>query len=73
MDVAIRAAKKAARPARVGVQTEPASTYGKSKHKRKNGLSKVGFSHDQGSRVSRREGMRAKRGVVPKIKGKGRK
>lgn len=73
-NAAIRSAKKAARPARIGVPNQPASTQGKSKHKRKSGLSKVGFSHDQGSRVSRREGIRAKRGVVAtKINGKRRK
>jgi ATP-dependent RNA helicase DDX27 len=73
MNAAIRSAKKAARPARIGVPNQSASTQGKSKHKRKSGLSKVGFSHDQGSRVSRREGIRAKRGLVAtKINGKRR-
>ncbi|KAH9982400.1 DEAD-domain-containing protein [Lactifluus volemus] len=71
---AIRSAKKGARPARIGVPNETTSTQGKSKHKRKSGLSKVGFSHDQGSRVSRREGIRAKRGIVAtKINGNRRK
>jgi ATP-dependent RNA helicase DDX27 len=73
-NAAIRSAKKAARPARIGVPNQLASRRVKSKHKSKSdGLSKVGFSHDQGSKVSRREGIRAKRGVVAKIKGKGRK
>lgn len=72
-NAAIRSAKKAARPARIGVPNQLASRRVKSKHKSKSdGLSKVG-SHDQGSKVSRREGIRAKRGVVAKIKGKGRK
>lgn len=73
-NAAIRSAKKAARPARIGAPNQLASRRVKSKHKSKSdGLSKVGFSHDQGSKVSRREGIRAKRGVVAKIKGKGRK
>ncbi|KAH9969036.1 DEAD-domain-containing protein [Russula dissimulans] len=69
-DAAVRSAKKAARPAKIGV---PNASPRKSKHKRKGDrLSKVGFSHDQGTSGSRREGFRAKRGDV-KGKGKGRK
>ena len=70
-DAAIRSAKKAARPAKIGVPSRPAS---RRKQKRKSGSSKVGFSHDQGLRASRSEGIHAKRGDhVAKIKGKGRK
>jgi len=73
-NVAIRSAKKAARPKKIGLPNKPPAKQGKSKHKRKGDtLSKVGFSHDQGSRGSRREGIRAKRGDAAKIKGKGRK
>lgn len=73
-DAAIRSAKKAARPTKIGVPNEPHSRHGASKHKRKGDkLGKAGFSHDQGSRGSRREGIRAKRGQVAKIKGKGRR
>ena len=71
-DAAIRSAKKAARPAKIGFPKEP--RRGTSKHKRKGDrLGKAGFSHDQGSRGNRREGIRAKRGDVAKIKGKGPK
>ncbi|KAI9454005.1 DEAD-domain-containing protein [Russula earlei] len=64
-DAAIRSAKKAARPIKLGNLTP--------KHKRKGDrIGKVGFSHDQGSRGSRREGIRAKRGDATKIKGKGK-
>ncbi|KAI9445269.1 DEAD-domain-containing protein [Lactarius indigo] len=72
-DAAIRTAKKAARPAKIGVPSRPAS---RRKQKRKGGgSSKAGFSHDQGLRASRREGIHAKRGdaAMSKIKGKGRK
>ena len=71
-DAAIRSAKKAARPAKIGVPSRSAS---RPKQKRKSGgSSKVGFSHDQGLRASRREGIHAKRGDhVAKIKGKGRR
>ncbi|KAH9042346.1 DEAD-domain-containing protein [Lactarius hengduanensis] len=71
-DVAIRTAKKAARPAKIGVPSRPAS---RRKQKRKGGgSSKTGFSHDQGLRGSQREGIHAKRGdAMSKIKGKGRK
>ncbi|KAH9985378.1 DEAD-domain-containing protein [Russula compacta] len=76
-DAAIRSAKKTARPAKIGVPNKPSPGHGKLKHKRKGDkLGKVGFSHDQGSRGGRREGVRAKRGDVAaklKIKGKGRK
>jgi ATP-dependent RNA helicase DDX27 len=73
-DAAIRSAKKAARPAKIGVPKEPPGRS-TSKHKAKGDkLGKAGFSHDQGSRESRREGIRAKRGdVAAKIKSKGRK
>lgn len=65
-DAAIRSAKKAGRPAKIGVPKDPPRTP---KHKRKGDrLGKAGFSHDQGSRGSRREGIRAKRGHVAKIK-----
>ncbi|KAH8988941.1 DEAD-domain-containing protein [Lactarius akahatsu] len=72
-DAAIRTAKKAARPAKIGVPSRPAS---RRKQKRKGGgSSKAGFSHDQGLRASQREGIHAKRGdaAMSKIKGKGRK
>ncbi|KAH9082149.1 DEAD-domain-containing protein [Lactarius deliciosus] len=72
-DAAIRTAKKAARPAKIGVPSRPAS---RRKQKRKGGgSSKAGFSHDQGLRGSQREGIHAKRGdaAMSKIKGKGRK
>jgi ATP-dependent RNA helicase DDX27 len=71
-DAAIRSAKKAARPAKIGV---PSRSTPRPKQKRKGGRSsKVGFSQDQGLRASRREGIHAKRGDhVAKIKGKGRK
>jgi ATP-dependent RNA helicase DDX27 len=71
-DAAIRSAKKAARPAKIG---EPSRSASRPKQKRKSGgSSKVGFSHDQGLRASRREGIHAKRGDhVAKIKGKGRR
>lgn len=75
-DAAIRSAKKAARPAKIGgpKAREPPPGRSTSKHKAKGDRSgKAGFSHDQGSRGSRREGIRAKRGDVAKIKGKGRK
>jgi ATP-dependent RNA helicase DDX27 len=73
-DVAIRSAKKASRPKKIGLPNKPPVKQGKSKHKRKGDtLSKVGFSHDQGPKGSRREGIRAKRGDAAKIKGKGRK
>lgn len=73
-DAAIRSAKKAARPAKIGVPKEPPPGRSTSKHKAKGDrLGKAGFGHDQGSRGSRREGIRAKRGDVAKIKGKGRK
>lgn len=64
-DAAIRSAKKTARPARISVPNEAAS-------KEKSRLGKAGFSHDQGSRGSRKEGIRAKRGVT-KIKGQRRR
>ncbi|KAH8998900.1 DEAD-domain-containing protein [Lactarius hatsudake] len=73
IDAAIRTAKKAARPAKIGVPNRPAS---RRKQKRKGGgSSKAGFSHDQGLRGSQREGIHAKRGdaAMSKIKGKGRK
>ena len=71
-DAAIRSAKKAARPEKIGVPSRPAS--GRKQKRKGGGSSKVGFSHDQGLRASRREGIRAKRGDhVGKIKGKGRK
>jgi len=71
-DAATRSAKKAARPAKIGVPSRPTS---RPKQKRKSGgSSKVGFSHDQGLRASQREGIHAKRGDhVGKIKRKGRK
>ena len=67
-DAAIRSAKKAARPARISVPNEAAQ----SKTKETSRLGKAGFSHDQGSRGSRKEGIRAKRGVT-KIKGQRRR
>lgn len=69
-DAAIRSAKKAARPARISVQNEPPPRQGKSQQG--DILGKGGFSHDQGARGSRKEGIRAKRGDA-KIKVKGRR
>lgn len=67
-DAAIRSAKKAARPARIGVPNEAPRSKSKQKG---NKLGKTGFSHDQGSR---KEGIRAKRGdAVAKAKIKGRR
>lgn len=72
-DAAIRSVKKAARPAKIGVPSRP--TSGRKQKRKSGGSNKVGFSHDQGLRVSQREGIHAKRGDrVAKIKGKkGRK
>jgi ATP-dependent RNA helicase DDX27 len=73
-DAAVRSAKKAARPTKIGIPKGPSPRRSTSKHKRKGDkLGKAGFSHDQGSKGSRSEGIRAKRGDVAKIKGKRRK
>jgi len=74
-DAAVRSAKKAARPTKIGILKGPSPRRSStSKHKRKGDkLGKAGFSHDQGSKESRREGIRAKRGHVAKIKGNRRK
>jgi ATP-dependent RNA helicase DDX27 len=68
-DVAIRSAKKTARPSKINVPRQ-------SNSKQKDKLGKAGFSHDQGWRGSRsqKEGIRAKRGdVANKIKGRSRR
>ncbi|KAI0286966.1 P-loop containing nucleoside triphosphate hydrolase protein [Russula aff. rugulosa BPL654] len=68
-DAAIRSAKKTARPSKINVPNKPVPRQSKSKQ-RGDKLGKVGFSHDQGSRGSQKEGIHAKRGdVVGKIKG----
>ncbi|KAI0002090.1 P-loop containing nucleoside triphosphate hydrolase protein [Russula vinacea] len=68
-DAAIRSAKKAARPARISVPNKPSAREGKPKDDK---LGKAGFSHDQGWRGNRKEGIRAKRGDA-KIKGRRRR
>jgi ATP-dependent RNA helicase DDX27 len=70
-DAAVRSAKKSARPARISVLNEQPARQGKAKQSDK--LGKAGFSHDQGGRGSRKEGFRAKRGDVAKIKGRRRR
>ncbi|KAI0271361.1 DEAD-domain-containing protein [Gloeopeniophorella convolvens] len=69
-DAAIRSAKKSARPAKIGIPDKPSSKQGKSKQKKKKvALGKAGFGQDQGSRSSRGEGVRAKRGdAIGKVK-----
>lgn len=70
-DAAIRSAKKAARPARIGIPDKPSSKQGKAKQqkKKKLALGKAGFGQDQGSRTNQREGIRAKRGdAIGKVK-----
>jgi ATP-dependent RNA helicase DDX27 len=68
-DAAIRSAKKAARPARISVPNKPPPREGRPKDDK---LGKAGFSHDQGRKGNRREGIRAKRGDA-KIKGRRRR
>lgn len=71
-DAAIRSAKKSARPSKINVPNKPVPRQSKSKKGDK--LGKAGFSHDQGSRGSQKEGIHAKRGdVVGKIKGRSRR
>jgi ATP-dependent RNA helicase DDX27 len=68
-DAAIRSAKKTARPSKINVPRQSKSKQ------RSDKLGKAGFSHDQGSRGSQKEGIRAKRGdiVANKIKGRRRR
>ena len=69
-DAAIRSAKKTARPSKINVPNKSVPRQSKSKQ-RGDKLGKAGFSHDQGSRGSQKEGIHAKRGdVVGKIKGR---
>ncbi|KAI0307738.1 P-loop containing nucleoside triphosphate hydrolase protein [Multifurca ochricompacta] len=64
-DAAIRSAKKAARATKIGIPNRSISRRGGLKQKKKR---KSGGLSEAGSRVSRREGIHAKRGDVAKIK-----
>ncbi|KAI0312629.1 DEAD-domain-containing protein [Amylostereum chailletii] len=63
VDAAIRSAKKASRPPKIGVP-EPRKSAGKSKEKKHAKASRGGggFDRDLGSRTAAQEGVRAKRG-----------
>lgn len=74
-DAAIRSAKKTARPSKINVPNKPNVPRRQSRSKQRGDkLGKAEFSHDQGWRGSRKEGIRAKRGdVVGKIKARVRR